>query len=213
MAKRVVMIHTAPWLTATFDQLAAELLPGVELEHVVDESLLQETMAAGGLTEGVRSRFAEDARRALAERPDAVVLTCSSVGPAADGSEVRRIDQAMAERAVETGSRIGVLATVPTTLGPTSELIEQAAQAAGRKVEARTRLVEGAFDAVRFGRGDEHDRLVMVALHDLAGWADVLVLAQASMARALAGATEVAGRPVLTSPRLGVERLRRELQL
>jgi hypothetical protein len=209
--KRVVLIHTVGSLPAAFDQLAAELLPGVQVEHVVDESLLQETMQAGGLTDGVRSRFAADAREALATAPDAVVLTCSSVGPAADGSAVHRIDQAMAERAVELGSRIAVAATVPTTLGPTSELIERAAGAAGRTVEVQTRLVEGAFDALRGGRPEEHDRLVMAALRELATSAEVLVLAQASMARALAGATEVDGKPVLTSPRLGVERLRQIL--
>ncbi|HEY3107510.1 MAG TPA: aspartate/glutamate racemase family protein, partial [Chloroflexota bacterium] len=204
--KRVVLIHTVASLPTTFDQLAAELLPGVEVEHVVDEALLQETMRAGGLTDGVRARFADDARRALATAPDAVVLTCSSVGPAADGLDVHRIDQAMAERAVELGARIGVAATVPTTLGPTSELIERAAGAAGRPVEVRTRLVEGAFDALRGGQPEEHDRLVMAALRELAAWAEVVVLAQASMARALAGASQVGGVPVLTSPRLGVER-------
>jgi hypothetical protein len=206
--KRVVLIHTVASLPTTFDQLAAELLPGVTVEHVVDEALLQETMRAGGLTDDVRARFADDARRALATAPDAVVLTCSSVGPAADGLDVHRIDQAMAERAVELGSRIGVAATVPTTLGPTSELIERAARAADRPAEVRTHLVAGAFDALRGGQPEQHDRLVMAALRDLAGWADVLVLAQASMARALDGASEVAGVPVLTSPRLGVERLR-----
>ena len=211
--KRVVLIHTVASLPTTFDQLAAELLPGVAVEHVVDEALLQETMRAGQLTDEVRARFADDARRALASAPDAVVLTCSSVGPAADGLDVHRIDQAMAERAVELGARIGVAATVPTTLGPTSELIERAAGAAGRPVEVRTRLVEGAFDALRAGRGEEHDRLIAAALRELAAWAEVIVLAQASMARALAGASQVEGVPVLTSPRLGVERLRRALKL
>jgi len=206
--KRVILIHTVASLPTTFDQLAAELLPGVKVEHVVDEALLQETMREGRLTDAVRARFADDARRALATAPDAVVLTCSSVGPAADGLDVHRIDQAMVERAVELGTRVGVAATVPTTLGPTSELIERAARAAGRPAEVRTHLVEGAFDALRGGRPEEHDRLVMAALRELAGWAEVVVLAQASMARALGGASQVAGVPVLTSPRLGVERLR-----
>jgi hypothetical protein len=212
MAQRVVMVHTVGSLPATFDALCAELLPGVQIEHVVDESLLRETMEVGALTDAVRTRFAARARDAHASGPDAVVLTCSSVGPAADGLDVYRIDQAMADRAVELGTRIGVAATVPTTLGPTSELIERAGRAAGRAVEVHTRLVEGAFDALRAGRLDEHDRLVLAGLNELGRWAEVVVLAQASMARALAGAAtlEAAGRtvPVLSSPRLGVERLR-----
>ena len=214
---RLVMIHTVASLPETFGRLCDELLPGVEVEHVVDESLLQDTLRAGELTEDVRARFRRRADQALAGAPDAVVLTCSSVGPAADGTAVQRIDRAMADRAVEMGRRIGVAATVPTTLGATSELIRRAASEAGRSVELRTELAEGAFGALREGRGEEHDRLVREALGRLAGWADVIVLAQASMARALAGAAtfEAAGRsvPVLTSPRLGVERLRELLRV
>jgi len=82
----------------------------------------------------------------------------------------------------------------------------------GRSIELRTGLAEGAFAALGAGQPEEHDRRVREALVELAAWADVIVLAQASMARALAGATIVEGVgrvvPVLTSPRLGVERLR-----
>ncbi|TAK22673.1 MAG: hypothetical protein EPO26_10415 [Chloroflexota bacterium] len=214
---RVVMIHTVASLPATFGALCDELLPGVEIEHVVDESLLRDTLQAGELTDAVRQRFAGHAATALASAPDAVMLTCSSVGPAADGTEVQRVDRAMADRAVTLGTRIGVAATVQTTLGATSDLVRRAAAEVGRDVEVRVGLADGAFDALRAGRGDEHDRRVMATLRELALTSDVVVLAQASMARALAGATdvEVGSRhvPVLTSPRLGVERLRVTLGL
>src|SRR2546423_15032120 len=97
--KHLVMIHTVHSLPQSFGALCAELLPGVEVEHVVDEEMLRETLQAGRLTDGVRQRFAEHARAALDQKPDAVVLTCSSVGPAADGMPVHRIDPAMADRA------------------------------------------------------------------------------------------------------------------
>jgi hypothetical protein len=224
--KRLVMIHTVASLPETFGRLCDELLPGVEVEHVVDESLLEDTLRAGELTDEVRARFRRRADQVLAGDPAAVVLTCSSVGPAADGTGVHRIDRAMADRAVQTGTRIGVAATVPTTLGATSDLIRRAAAEAAPAhpaVELRAELAAPAsggytaFQALREGRADEHDRLVRAALERLAVWADVIVLAQASMARALAGAEsfEVAGRrvPVLTSPRLGVERLRELLSV
>lgn len=87
----------------------------------------------------------------------------------------------------------------------------------GKNVTIDARLAEGAFAVLGAGRGDEHDRLVMNTLRGLASDNDVVVLAQASMARALVGATTVDadGRavPVLTSPRLGVERLGRVLSI
>jgi hypothetical protein len=215
MAKKLVMIHTVGSLPASFGALCDELLPGVEVEHVVDEGLLRDTLQAGELTDDVRRRFAARAEQALAGKPDAVVLTCSSVGPAADGLPVHRIDAAMADRAVRMGPKVGVAASVPTTLKATSDLIRAAADRAGRLVELRTGLAEGAFAALGAGDLERHDRLVRATLDDLAAWADVVVLAQASMARALAGATELASGdrrvPVLTSPRLGVERLREVL--
>ncbi len=212
--KRVVLVHTAPMLPKRFGELADELLPGVQVEHVVDESLLQETLAAGALTPAVEQRFVERAEELRAAGVDAVVLTCSSVGPAADAvgpSEVPvlRIDAAMAEEAVRRGQRIGVAATLPTTLGPTADLIRATADRLGRAVEVRTVLAEGAF-ALLLSEPAEHDRRVRAALAELAAWADVIVLAQASMARALEGETvEADGRvvPVLTSPRLGMEKL------
>jgi Asp/Glu/hydantoin racemase len=200
-----------------FDDLVQEIAPGLPAEHVVDESLLGDTITAGVLTDKVRQRFRERAEAARRDGADVIMLTCSSVGPSADGLgdelgvTVLRVDEAMAERAVELGPAVGVAATLPTTLGPTAELIQRAAAGKGRTVQVTTRLAEGAFDALRSGDGARHDALVQAALQALAADVDVIVLAQASMARAVGGAAAltVGERtvPILTSPRLGVERL------
>ncbi|MFN8523774.1 MAG: aspartate/glutamate racemase family protein [Chloroflexota bacterium] len=216
--KNVVFIHTVQGNVAAFTTLASELLPNQRPTHVVDESLLQDTIARGELTADITSRFRAAAERAVADGADIIMFTCSSVGPAADGLSaelgvpVLRVDEAMADRAISIGSTIGVAATLPTTLGPTSELIRGASSRAAKPVQIVTRLAEGAFQELQAGRGERHDQLVREALADLAGRVDVIVLAQASMARALGGADSVESGarsvPVLTSPRLGVERLR-----
>ena len=215
---KVVLIHTVEGNVNVFSDLVREIAPDLPAEHVVDESLLGDTIAAGELTEDVRRRVRARAEAARAVGADVIMLTCSSVGPSADGLgdelgvTVLRVDEAMAERAVELGPRVGVAATLATTLGPTADLIQRAARTLGRPVEVTTRLAEGAFQALRSGDGARHDTLVTAALRELAADVDVIVLAQASMARAVGGAKdlEVGGRrvPILTSPRLGVERLR-----
>ena len=214
----VVLIHTVASNEKVFGDLCAEVMPDVSPRHVVEEGLLQDTIAAGQLTDDVRERFRARARALRQEGADVIMFTCSSVGPSTEGLSdelgipVLRVDEAMAERAVALGPRIGVAATLPTTLGPTAELIQRAAERAGREVVVTTELAEGAFQELQAGRGDRHDALVMTTLQGLAARVDVIVLAQASMARALGGAEtlDVSGRavPVLTSPRLGVERLR-----
>ena len=57
-----------------------------------------------------------------------------------------------------------------------------------------------------------HDAKIAQAVSERLASADVLVLAQASMASALSS-LEGAGGKVLTSPRLGMERLAKELGL
>ena len=215
---KVVLIHTVEGNVKVFGDLVAEIAPDLPAEHVIDESLLGDTIDAGTLTDAVRRRFRERVEAARRDGADVIMLTCSSVGPSADGLgeelgvTVLRVDEAMAERAVELGPNVGVAATLPTTLGPTAELIRRAAVKLGRSVEVTTSLAEGAFQALRAGDAERHDALVTATLRDLASNVDVIVLAQASMARAVGGAASIDadGRavPILTSPRLGVERLR-----
>lgn len=219
---KVVLIHTVEGNVSVFGDLVREIAPDLPAEHVVDESLLGDTIAAGTLTDEVRQRFRARAEAARRDGADVIMLTCSSVGPSADGLgealgvPVLRVDEAMAERAVELGPRVGVAATLPTTLAPTADLIRRAAERLGRPVEVTTRLAEGAFQALRAGDAARHDTLVTDALHELATYVDVIVLAQASMARAVGGADALEFNerrvPILTSPRLGVERLREVVQ-
>jgi Asp/Glu/hydantoin racemase len=215
---KVVLIHTVEGNVKVFGDLVDEIALGLPAEHVVDESLLGDTITAGALTDEVRQRFRERVEVARRDGADVIMLTCSSVGPSADGLgdelgvTVLRVDEAMSERAVELGPRVGVAATLPTTLAPTADLIYRAASRLDRSVEVTTSLAEGAFQALRSGDGARHDTLVVNALRELAASVDVIVLAQASMARAVGGAEslEAGDRtvPILTSPRLGVERLR-----
>jgi Asp/Glu/hydantoin racemase len=148
----------------------------------------------------------------------AVLVTCSSIGRGVavarqmfDGP-IFRVDEAMAAKAVTMGRRVGVLATLRTTLDPTAALIRESAAAARAECEVIERCCEGAFEAVIAGNGAAHDRLVAEGLLRLASEADVVALAQASMARVLKALP--AGQPaapVLTSPELAIEQIRAAL--
>ncbi len=144
---------------------------------------------------------------------DIVFSACSSLGPALDVAAravtipVVKIDEAMAIQAAREGNRIGVLATVPTTLPPTSELIQSKARELGRSVEIEQRLCAGAFDVLMAGDREKHDAMVTEQAVDLARGVDMIVLAQASMSRLASSLEESTGVPVLSSPRIGVEYL------
>jgi Asp/Glu/hydantoin racemase len=157
------------------------------------------------------------AQAAEAAGADIIFSACSSLGPALDvaarhvTTPVVKIDEAMAIRAAAEGTRIGVLATVPTTLGPTSDLVKSKADEAGRRIAIEQRLCEGAFDVLMSGDRDKHDALVVEQAVDLAKTVDLIVLAQASMARLAGVLQEETGLPVLASPRLGVDYLARRV--
>jgi Asp/Glu/hydantoin racemase len=213
--KRLALIHTVAGLVPRFRELAAELMPDVETFDIVDETLLRDATREGRVSLDTARRLF--AHLAAAERhgADAILVTCSSVGGVVDaarpfaGVPLLRVDQAMAEQAVERGTRIGVLATLWSTLRPTAVLIERTARESDRDVEVRDRLCDGAFEALREGDTERHDKLVREGLRELIDWADVIVLAQASMARVVDSLSEDERRtPILSSPRLGMERMR-----
>lgn len=213
--RRLALVHTVAGLVPRFRELATELMPDVETFDIVDETLLRDASREGRVSLDTARRLF--AHLAAAERhgADAIVVTCSSVGAVVDaarpfaGVPLLRIDQAMAERAVSVGRRIGVLATLTSTLAPTAALIRRTATEASRDAEVRERVCDGAFEALRAGEVDGHDELVREGLRELIGWADVIVLAQASMARVVDSLSDDERRtPILSSPRLGMERMR-----
>jgi Asp/Glu/hydantoin racemase len=186
-------------------------MPDVEVFNIVDESLLKNTIAEQKLTPTTYRRLAGYLESAEAAGADAILVTCSSIGPAVDAARplvnvpVLRIDQAMADEAVRMGTRIGVIATLSTTLAPTAALIQASATAQGKAIELVTHLCTGAFDAVISGDTATHDRLVTAGLKEMMDKVDLIVLAQATMARVVDTLPAAEKRvPILSSPRLGV---------
>ena len=124
------------------------------------------------------------------------------------GVPVLRVDQPMADEAVKMGKRIGVIATLRTTLEPTADLIARRAAAAGKAIELTSRLCDGAFDALMSGNAAAHDAKVASVLKELSGQVDVVVLAQASMARVVDGLSAADKRtPILASLAIAVDYL------
>ncbi|HEY0648813.1 aspartate/glutamate racemase family protein [Phenylobacterium sp.] len=203
------MIHTVAGVVPVFNDLVGQHLPGWRAFNMLDESLLGNTIREGSLSAQTMRRLATLVWSARDAGASAVLVTCSSLGPAVDAAAplcdvpVFRVDEGMAMEAVGRGGRIGVLATLSTTLDPTRRLIQRHAGARGLSVEIDAHLCEGAFDKLRSGDAAAHDALVRDGFASLADRVDVVVLAQASMANALKGVDGEA-IPVLTSPKLGV---------
>lgn len=210
--KRLFLLHTSATLVPVFQQLCSAKLKNVDVFNIVDDSLIKDVIAHGELTATTTGRVLGYLESAQQGGADTILVTCSSIGPAVDAAmpmvdtPVFRVDQPMADRAVAAGRRVGVIATLPTTLKPTAELIRRRAAMASRQVELTEHLCEGAFDALMSGDAKRHDEMVSKALQQLAARVDVIVLAQASMSRVVDGLAPEARRiPILTSPPLAID--------
>lgn len=217
--KNVICVHTAMALVEPLTKIFAELLPEVNVNHIADSSLIKEVIANNEVTPAVRRRLLSYYNAAADAGADVVFNTCSSVGDVADYGNtycripVFRIDQPMAAEAVAHYDRIGVISTLPTTLDPTCRLLRNEAKKAGREVVLVEGLADGAFAAGQSGDGETHDRLIAEAAQRIAKDVDMFVLAQGSMARMEQRLSELTGKPVLSSPVLGVKGLRKFLGL
>jgi Asp/Glu/hydantoin racemase len=214
---KLAFVHTSHVLIPLFSKLASEIIPDVEIFHTTDESLIRNTIAAEHLTKTTVRRLVQAIGSAHEAGASAVMVTCSSIGQGVEVARmlfdfpVLRIDEPMAQAAVETGKRVGVAATLRTTLDPTIALIEQTAARQGRSVEIVPSLADGAFEAVLAGNTERHDALLVEALNALVQKVDVVVLAQASMARVIPQLHVSGGPPILSSPELAVRNARQIL--
>ena len=213
MAQTLAIIHTSSTLVPLFSGLCADYLPGTTVFHMVDESLIKDTIREGYLRRITMRRVLRLIESAEMAGADAVLVTCSSIGPAVAMGQrlfdipVIRVDEAMAESVVRMGRRIGVMATLKTTLEPTIALLQDKADEAGLTIEIVPTLCDGAFEAVMAGDTATHDRILSNALMNEMKDVDVVILAQASMARVVKAMPEGAlTMPVLSSPELAVER-------
>jgi Asp/Glu/hydantoin racemase len=214
--KRLGMIHTSATLVPMFEQLCKEKLANVPFFNLIDDSLIKDVIAHDCLRPTTARRLVQHVAAAEDAGADVILVTCSSIGRAVEtaaklsGVPVLRVDRPMAKEAVAMGRRVGVIATLRTTLEPTAELVERCAAESGREIELTARLCDGAFEALMQGNAARHDELVLAALEQLSSQVDVIALAQASMARVVATIPAHKKRvPILASPPLAIERLAR----
>jgi Asp/Glu/hydantoin racemase len=216
MARRLAFLHTVSTLAGLFNTLAKEILPAdVEVFHIADEALLKAVLAQGGLSPFIYRRVSDNVMAAEQAGASAVLFTCSSISPCAETARlmvnipVLKVDEPMVNKALSLGTRIGVVATASTTLKPTTELVQSRAALMDKKVQVEAILCQEAYIALSAGDVDTHDRLVRETLQSLMARSNVIVLAQASMARVPETIpAEAQTVPILTSPRLAVEQVR-----
>ena len=215
--KTIAVIHTTSATVESISTLIKNELGDVKIVNVLDDSMLDD-MIHKNKVEKVEERWLSYARMQSDLGVDAILSACSTVGEFAEKANellpvpVYRIDEAMAEKAISKGQKISVFATLNSTLEPTVRLIQRKAELFGKNCSIQTVLVNGAYEELMKGNRELHNQRIQEEVQKQAPYCDVIVLAQASMASALTGLSSIDNSKVLTSPALGIRKLKADLQ-
>ncbi|MEH7095812.1 aspartate/glutamate racemase family protein [Neobacillus vireti] len=217
MKKKLAIIHTTPVTIEPLKGLAARIIGDCEIINLVDDSILPQLSQNGGNILEIAERWGNYAKSAEQLGADCILNACSSIGELVKyiqpevATPIVRIDDAMAEFAVNSGERIGVAATLETTLRPTLELLKQKAKERKKQVEFEPILIESAYQKLLANDKEGHDSDLSAALKKLAEKVEIVVLAQASMARVVSTFSPEEQCRFVTSPELGMEAVKQIL--
>lgn len=189
----------------------------VEILNYQDSSILEEVCERGHVTVSAAARLVSLFMQAINDGADAMLSCCSSVGEVVDtlqdfmyytGIPIIKIDEEMCWEAVRLGNRIGILATLPTTMEPTKNALLHAACDMNCQVMLVEGYMEGAFGVDR----DTFQKRICDKAAEIIDQVDVLLLAQASMAYMEEILAERFKKPVLSSSRFGAASLAKALE-
>lgn len=218
MNNKLVVIHTTPVTIGLIKNIALELNTDCSIMNILDDSILPEINSLGYIPEDVKHRVNNYLVNAATLKPKAILCACSSIGGLIDEGRclvnipVLRIDEPMAEIAASSGSKIGVAAALASTLEPTTNLVLRKAKEIEKEVNVNKLLIEGVGNLINDGKEEEYDEIVSNELMKLLDNNDVVVLAQASMARAVRLIPEELRGKFLISPYTGMEAVKKVLE-
>src|SRR5512138_2129320 len=158
--KTLGIIHAIHKTIRAMEPFIARYIPEVEVVHLADDTIQRDNIAAGvGVIPKVNYyKFAQYAHNLEEAHVDLILLACSTFNFAAElgrplvNVPIAQIDRPMYEEAVRCGTRIGLLATLNTTVPSSERLLKICAREAGQEIEVTTVLHEEAFAA--WGKGD-----------------------------------------------------------
>lgn len=217
MRQHIAFLHTSAVHVETFERLVRASHTALEVEHVLAEQLLAKAQRVGSADPTLEIQVQDAMKSAAANGAAIVICTCSTIGAAAERTPTEgrfiaaRIDRAMADRAVQLGPRILLVAALESTLQPTAELIRESASALQLEIALQPVLVPDAWSHFTNGRQQAYLQAIASTVRARHAGVDVVVLAQASMALAAEHLQDL-GVAVLSSPALGVQNLMAQLQ-
>ena len=217
--RKLGIVHAALITTRAVQKYIDEIIPEVEVVHWVDDTIQNTNFACepGTVPRGNYAKFVQGALSQQEYGVDLILLACSTFNCAVEfarpmlDTPLLQIDRPMMDLAVRDGNRVGLLATVPTTVPASERLLLLAAQEAERQVEVKTRLCSEAFQMLQAGDPEKHNEMLLEEIDRLSDEVDSIVMAQVSMT-ALEPRLVETKVPVYNSGRTAFDRIRQVLE-
>ena len=213
----IVYTSTTPELIELVEhELTKNLGENAEYISFQDPSILSEVCKNQYVTAAATARLIALYTDAINAGADVILNCCSSVGEVADcaqdmgrftGIPIVRIDEEMCREAVRSGNKIGVMATLSSTLEPTKNTILRVAREMNKQVELVDALLEGAFGL----SPDEFKQRMLDKAEEIKDQVDVILFAQGSMAYCEEIIANTCKKTVVSSPRFGTAEVKKAL--
>ena len=148
----IVIVETSAVSSNELKALIKEIIPEASVHEIIDSSLIDEVVANNGPSAFVKHRMKTYFEFAEEMGADIILNQCSSVGEVAKwiGTKISvpvvSIDKGMAVEAVNKGKKIGLVATVKTTVKPSSNNILNTAKELNKDIELMSYLCDGAME-------------------------------------------------------------------
>ncbi len=210
MTKKLACLHTSAVHIKTFDDLLKKHNTDIELVHLVNEDLLEHHQKLGFVDVELQTKIELEIAK-LAKDSNAILCTCSSIAQAAVdlapkyNLPILRIDKPMAVKAISLGKRILVLAALESTLKSSLDIVKTTIKENNSDSEVIAKLCRGAWQYFEADDYKKYYQTIADCIDDLAKDADVIVLAQASMAKAKEFSKTTI--PILSSPDMALQAL------
>jgi aspartate/glutamate racemase len=217
--KTLGIIHAAVFTAQLVQKYVDEIIPEVKVLHCGDDSVQRDNLNApvGTIPKHNYYKFVTFAKFLEDAGAHLIMLGCSTFNSAVEVARpiisvpLLQIDRPMMDLAVKEGKRIGLLATLPSTVPASERLLQQAAAEAKKDIEITTVLNAEAFQVLRAGDPEKHNEMLLEDIERLSKSVDAIVMAQVSMSVLEPYLTDVKV-PVFNSGRTGLQRAREILE-
>lgn len=216
---RIGVINATPLSMVPFTKAMDVEFPEVDIQHVLDDSLLRDLRASGRLTAALEGRMERLIEYVTAGDIAALQFACSGYSPVVDRAAerlsipVRKPDEAMYRELAGAGHElIGILATVPAALELAEQQLSDLLTAQGSSAQITARCLTEAMDAAQPGREEELTHKLTEAVRELAASGiTVVAFAQYSMSPVADDVNRATGVEIVTGPRAAARDLRSAL--